>query len=44
MRRLFFLLLTSLVVPSIYEGRKYYVYNKMVNKYKKDKLVVKKNM
>ena len=38
MRKIALILLASLVVPSLYEGRKYYVYNKMVNKYKRDKL------
>lgn len=35
-KKLGLVLLTSIVVPTIYQGRRFYVYNKMVNKYRKD--------
>ena len=36
MKRLGLILLTSILVPTLYEGRKYLVYSKMVNKYEKN--------
>lgn len=44
MKKLGFILLTSLLLPTLYEGRKYYVYAKMVNKYERDNCNMKENL
>ncbi len=35
MKKVGFILIASLLVPTLYEGRKYYAYNKMVKKYQR---------
>ena len=37
MKKIGLILLTSILVPTLYEGRKYLVFNKMVNKYENNK-------
>ena len=35
MKKVGFILIASLLVPTLYEGRKYYAYNKMIKKYQR---------
>lgn len=42
MKKIGFILLASLLIPTLYEERKYYVYSKMVKKYENDHLKKKR--
>lgn len=35
-KKLGLVLLSSIVVPALYQGRRFYVYNKMINRYNRE--------